>query len=236
MALGSGSIVVELARKSVQRLMDRSIVRQIHTISICGDRDFSIFRRTLDMRVARFVMGGVRAVAFMLIEQLCFAFELVNGEILRIILVNRAAVRLQMCQMTPANRIAADTDRLIIPTRTICQQKTSTPAARAANLSLDVGLFRIERCTEDAAIALKQHVAFDLDIALRRSSVNAVTGASRIDEYLALPRDMHGFRIRSGHHASAADTDFAVIRGIEKIFLILLDIDKPLDVDEGASR
>ena len=138
--------------------------------------------------------------------------------------------------MTLANRIAAASDRLIVPICALCQQETRAAAARAADLSFDVGVLRGKRCAKDAVIPFKQHVALDLGIALRRSRLHAVAFFCRIDERFAIVLDVHRFRIARSLHAAAADTDHAAISRIEKIVLVLLDIDESRDLNERFLR
>ena len=54
----------------------------------------------------------------------------------------------------------------------------------------------------------------------------------RVDEHLAVSRELCRSRTGSGHDASAADMNLARIRHIEQIFLILLYIDQSLDIDD----
>ena len=188
------------------------------------------------MRVARRVVRTSRTVIRMMIEERCLACKLIDGDVFRIVLVDRAAVRLQMCQMTLANRIAAASDRRIVPIRALCQQETRAAATRAADLSFEEGVLRGKRCAEDATIPFKQHVTLDLGIALRRSSLQSVALFCSIDKRFAVVLEMHCFRIARSLHAAAADTNHAAIGRIEKIVLVLLDIDESRDLHERFLR
>ena len=257
------AIVVELACECIERLVDLRLIRQRQPVAVRHHRHSGILLRLLDVHIARLVILGFRAVAFMLIDELHVAGVVVNRDLVRIVLLQDALVRLQARDVTVhgvalapgfsslvlgRRSIVASADLLMLPRRAIGEQhgdRTGDVAVRLLRRFVhapDIGRYKsleegflIVQSQDDVSVALRADVTRDLHrTRLRCRNHMTLIVQLRVDEYRAVVIGCDRRHVASLDGA-AADGDSRAVR-LDGTPHLRVDVHKSLDIDLCAAH
>ena len=246
------AIIVEFSCERIERLIDLRLIRQRKSAAVRHHRDRGIFLRLLDMHVACFVVLGLRAVAFMLIDKPHIACVVVDREIVRIALSQDALVRLQARDVAVHGNafsmgagfllmMVARADLLVLPRRAIGEQQGNVagivdPLLRLLIDAVDVGRCQsleegvlVVQAQDDVAAAFRADVSRDLHWARRRGRNDPAVVKLGIDEYRAVLISCDGGHVASLDDA-AADGNSRTVR-LDCTPHLRVDVHESLDID-----
>ena len=209
------------------------------------------------MHVACFVVLGLRAVAFMLIDKPHIACVVVDREIVRIALSQDALVRLQARDVAVHGNafsmgagfllmMVARADLLVLPRRTIGEQQGNVagivdPLLRLLIDAVDVGRCQsleegvlVVQAQNDVAAAFRADVSRDLHWARRRGRNDPAVVKLGIDEYRAVLISCDGGHVASLDDA-AADGNSRTVR-LDCTPHLRVDVHESLDIDLRAAH
>ena len=229
------------------------LVRQRKTVAVRHHRDRRVLRRFLDMHIARFIVLGFRAVAFMLIDELHIAGVVVNRDLMRIVLLQDALVCLQSRDAAVHSdalflrtsfllMMVAGADLLMLPRRAIGEQHGNiawnvAPLLRLLVNPVDIGRYHsfeegvlVVQSQDDVSVALRADVARDPHgTRLRCCDHIAVPIQLGIDEHRAVIIRSDGCHI-TARDRTAADGDLRAVR-LDGTPHLRVDVYESLDID-----